>query len=374
MDQRTRKLMTMHKALHRSDDVGRLYVSRKEGGRELASIEDSVDASIQRLKDYIEKHRRGLITAIKNDTDNTMDNRMTITMKQKWEGKQLYGQFKWLINNISHKKTWTWLGKGNFNREIESLLIAAQDNAVRTYNIKARIDKTLQNSKCILCGDRDETINHIKCECSKLAPKEYKTRHDWFGYVIHWEMCEKFKFDPTNECYMHNPAPVLEKDTHKLLCDFNIQTDHLILARTPYLIMIIIKKRTCKIVDFAVPADHRIKLKECEKKDKHLDLARELKKLWNMQMTSVLIVIGAVGTVTKWLLKRLEDLEVGGRVETIQTTTLLRTARIQRRVLGTWGDLLSLRIQWKSLVNAEMKSSNEWIIIIIMIIIICYLQ
>ncbi len=37
------------------------------------------------------------------------------------------------------------------------------------------------------------------------------------------------------------------------------------------------KKRTCKIVDFAVPADHRIKPKACEKKDKYLDLARELK-------------------------------------------------------------------------------------------------
>ena len=38
------------------------------------------------------------------------------------------------------------------------------------------------------------------------------------------------------------------------------------------------KMEICKIVDFAVPADFRIKLKECEKKDKHLDLARELKK------------------------------------------------------------------------------------------------
>ena len=63
MDQRTRKLMTMHKAIHLRDDVDRLYVSRKEGGRGLASIEDSVDASIQRLKDYIEKHVQGLITA-----------------------------------------------------------------------------------------------------------------------------------------------------------------------------------------------------------------------------------------------------------------------------------------------------------------------
>ena len=85
---------------------------------------------------------------------------------------------------------------------------------------------------------------------------------------------------------MHNPAPVLENATHKLLWDFNIQTDHLIPARRPDLITINKKKkkkkkekRTCKIVDFAVPADHRIKLKDCEKRDKYLDLARELKKL-----------------------------------------------------------------------------------------------
>ena len=134
---------------------------------------------------------------------------------------------------------------------------------------------------------------------------------------------------------MHNPAPVVENATHKLLWDFNIQTDHLIPARRPDLIIINKKKRTCKIVDFAVPADHRIKLKECEKKDKYLDLARELKQLWNMQATIILIVIGAFGTVTKGLLKGLEDLEVGGRVETIQTIALLRTARILRRVLET---------------------------------------
>ena len=117
MDQRTRKLMTMHKALHPRDDFDRLYASRKEGGRELASIEDTVDASIQRLEDYIEKHERGLITTIRNDTDNTRDKRVTTTRKQKWEGKQLYGRFKRLINNISHQKTCTWLRKGNFKRE-----------------------------------------------------------------------------------------------------------------------------------------------------------------------------------------------------------------------------------------------------------------
>ena len=113
--------------------------------------------------------------------------------------KTTLGRFKQPINKISNEKTWTWLRKGNFKRETESLLIAAQHNAIRTNHIKARIDKTQQNSKYRLCGDIDETINHIISECSKLVQKEYKTRHAWVGKVTHYEMCNKFKFDYTNK-------------------------------------------------------------------------------------------------------------------------------------------------------------------------------
>ena len=115
---------------------------------------------------------------------------------------------------------------------------------------------------------------------------------------------------------MHNPGPVLENGTHIVLWDFNIQTDHLIPARRPDHIIINKRKRICKTVDFAVPADNRINLKESEKKDKYLHLAGELKKLWNVKVTIVPIVIGALGTITKGLLKGLEDLEIGGRTET----------------------------------------------------------
>ena len=125
----------MHKALNPRVDVDRLYVSRKEGGRGLASIEDSVDASIQWFEDYIGKHQGGLFTAIRNDTDNTIDKRMTITKKQKWEEKQLYGRFKQHLTPED-------LRKGNFKRETECLLIAAQTNTIRTNHIKTRIDNT----------------------------------------------------------------------------------------------------------------------------------------------------------------------------------------------------------------------------------------
>ena len=89
--------------------------------------------------------------------------------------------------------------KGDLKKETESLHIAAQNNAIQTNYIKARIDKNQQNSKCRLCGDRDETVDHIISEYSKLAQKEYKTRHDCVGKVIHWKLCKNFKFDYTNK-------------------------------------------------------------------------------------------------------------------------------------------------------------------------------
>ena len=88
-----------------------------------------------------------------------------------------------------------WLRKGYLKKETEYFLIAAQNTAIRTNHIKAKIDKTQQNSKCKSCGDRDETINHIISECNKLEPNEYMTRHDWVGKVIYLEICKKFKFE-----------------------------------------------------------------------------------------------------------------------------------------------------------------------------------
>ena len=75
------------------------------------------------------------------------------------------------------------------------------------------------------------------------STKKYKTRHDWVGKVIHWELCKKFKFDHTNKLYIHNHESVLENVTHKVLWDFKIQTDHQISARRPYQVIVKKKKR-----------------------------------------------------------------------------------------------------------------------------------
>ena len=149
---------------------------------------------------------------------------------------------------------------------------------------------------------------------------------------------------------MHNAESVLENKTHKIWGDFEIQTDLIIPARQPDLVIVNNnkkkkrkeKKRTCRIVDFAVPTDHRVKLEESEKREKYVNIARELKKLWNMTVTVTPVVNGALSIVTKGTVLGLEDLEIRGRVKTIQTTAFFRSARILRRVQETLEDLLSI--------------------------------
>ena len=94
------------------------------------------------------------------------------------------------------------------------------------------------------------------------------------GMVIHWQL----KFDHSIQWYMHKLEPVLENETHKILCDFEIKTDHLILSRKPDPVLFNDRKRDYHFVDFVVGADHKVKIKVSEKIDKYLVFTRELKK------------------------------------------------------------------------------------------------
>ena len=106
------------------------------------------------------------------------------------------------------------------------------------------------------------------------------------------------------------------------------------------------KKRTCRILDFAVSADHRAKLKESKQISTWTLLENwKIYWTWKWRLIHIVIVISALGTVSEGLVQGLENLEIRGRVEIIQSTALLRSAWIPRRVLQTWGDLLPLKLQ-----------------------------
>ena len=86
-------------------------------------------------------------------------------------------------------------------------------------------------------GDLEGILNLIVSECSKLAQKEYRTRHDWVEKMIHRELYKRFKFGYADKSYMHKPDSFQENNMQKVIWDFEMQTD-------------------------AVPVDNKVKIKE----------------------------------------------------------------------------------------------------------------
>ena len=125
--------------------------------------------------------------------------------------------------------------------------MAAQNQSIRTNLVKARIDKSQKDCRKV-CRKVDESIDHIVSGCSKLAQKEYKRRHDNLGKIAHWKLARKCNFEAGDKWYEHEPESVLENEDYKILWDFSIQTDHVIEARRPDLVVVDKKERSCKII------------------------------------------------------------------------------------------------------------------------------
>ena len=119
----------------------------------------------------------------------------------------------------------------------------------------------------------------------------------------------------------------------KSFLDFTLQTDHFITAGRPDMIFVDKEHYECQIIDFAIPYDTRVDDKEVEKIEKYLDLARELKKVWNMKVTVVPLVVGALGTPAKALEKRLKTIGIETKITELQKAVLIHTSRILQKVL-----------------------------------------
>ena len=103
-----------------------------------------------------------------------------------------------------------------------------------------------------------------------VVKKEHNRRHDNLGKIVHWQLAIKRNFETGDKWYEHEPESVLENEDYKILWDFSIQTDHVIEAQRPDLVVVDKKERLCKIIDFAVPGDGRIEEKEKDKVEQNI--------------------------------------------------------------------------------------------------------
>ena len=107
--------------------------------------------------------------------------------------------------------------------------------------------------------------------------------------------------------------------------NFNIQTDHVIKARRPDMIVVEKVKKTCTIIDFAIPYNSRVNNKEMERIEKYQDLARELRKLWNMK-----VKLGYSYNYRNTL-GTTPIIGIETRVKELQKTVTIHSARIEKK-------------------------------------------
>ena len=130
------------------------------------------------------------------------------------------------------------------------------------------------------------------------------------------------------------PERVVEDDDVKLIWDINIQCDNVMEARSPDLILVDKKAKSCVIIDVAVPGDCRIRDKEIGKIEKYQNFKRELKRLSSLKKVEVVpVVVVTLGSISKGFSGWMDTLGIKLNVGMVQKSVLLGTARILRKVL-----------------------------------------
>ncbi|XP_053147207.1 uncharacterized protein LOC128342972 [Hemicordylus capensis] len=212
LDVKNRKIMTINHALHPCSDVDRLYLPRSSGGRGMLQVYQTVEEEKRGLEKYIKDSEEDALKMVNNEKlFNTNETKQAYKKErvknraEKWKNKSLHGQYLHNITGISNitTKTWQWLKNGNLKKETEGLILAAQEQALRTNAIRAKVEKSTTNIKCHLCKEADETVDHLISCCKKIAQTDYKQRHDKVAVMIHWNICKKYKLPVAKNWWDH---------------------------------------------------------------------------------------------------------------------------------------------------------------------------
>ena len=157
----------------------RIYIKRWYGGQSLISVEECCAAELRSIDFYLVNSEEELLKRLeklekdKIEGKKDYNNRIEQEKMDQLRSMKLCGQFGRDTDNKKSGKSWHWLRNGNLKRETESLLSAAQEQALNTNSVRIMYHKDVSN-KCRLCGTHVENVLLIVSGCSMLAQKEYK--------------------------------------------------------------------------------------------------------------------------------------------------------------------------------------------------------
>jgi len=138
---------------------------------------------------------------------------------------------------VGIEQAYRWLKSGDIKGETESTIVAAQDQSISTNYFKNKILKEEIESKCQLCKQHEETIDHLTSGCAILAKNRYLMRHDKECTHLHYSMCKALSIETTDKWYTHMPKAVCEEGDATVLWNQAVHTDRVVTANRPDIII-----------------------------------------------------------------------------------------------------------------------------------------
>ena len=342
IDVTTRKRMTLAGAFHIRSSVDRLYIKRGKGGRGLIAVEDCVRAEEGSLACYARRSKEWMLEVVARQTDEMEEGssyrKRTGEEREEWLAKKkLHGKILGEMKDLGTERNWQWIKSGLVSKSVEGFMFAAQEQALRTRWLRASIEKEDICESCRICGKQMETIVHLVAGCEVLAKGGYKRRHDKVGLRVYWEMCRKSGIKCADRWYEEIPDTVraTENGLKEIWWDRKVETSVKMDHTRPDVVLIDREKEECTIVDFSVPWDKNVVKKEQEKIDAYVPLAKDLTKVRKMSTKIVPVVVGGLGLISPNLLGYIKSLGIPDIIGSLQTTAIIGTYNILRRVLNT---------------------------------------
>jgi hypothetical protein len=148
--------------------------------------------------------------------------------KERWGGgERMHVQFLRNLDEkvVDNEQSYQWLKFGNIKGETESTVVAAQDQALSANYFKNKILKDEVDSKCRLCKQHKETIDHLTSGCPILAKNEYLMRHYKVGAHLHYSTYKALGIEMTDKWYTYTPKPVCEHEDVTVLQNQGVHTN-----------------------------------------------------------------------------------------------------------------------------------------------------
>lgn len=350
-----RVAFTKHRAHHPKASKERFHLPRNAGGRGIIDLREAHEQQLHGLRRYF--HNQAILspltqaivqadnglTPLNLARDNLARNNeySQNSQIQQWKQKELHGRYIHILDqtHIDKQASIGWLTRGNLFPETEGFLIAIQDQVIATRSYKKYIikDPNIEDAKCRMCGNANETIEHLINGCTTLAARDYTNRHNNVAKIIHREICSHYTLlENTTAYYKYQPDSIKENDACLVYWDRELLTHMPVQHNRPDIFVHDKKKKKVFIIDIAVPTAANIQRKITEKIQKYQPLAEDIKRTWQVEsVVTIPIIIGSTGEIPKNLSNNLKMLNIkSNSYLEMQKAAILGTCNILRKVLN----------------------------------------